>query len=304
MSTRISLEMWRAFIAVAEQGSTVKAAQLLHKSQSAICHSIKKMESILGQELFFVEGRQSVLTALGKQLLPRAQVLQKNALQIETLAMKYQGELGTELSIAVDVLLPPRFVLEVIDRFNAVYPTVSLRIFETSLSGASQLLNNGSVALAIASSLPKDIVLESLFEVELLCVCASDSILAEMDTVTQEELKSSRHIVIRDSGNQDTDSGWLGSHLRLTVTHPSTALNSIIDGLGFGWLPRHLVQPMLDNKILSPVQLAHGQTRSVKFQLGMKPEHSQNQELQTLFEFFCALCSMVTSDPESLLESA
>lgn len=94
MSARISLEMWRAFIAVAEHGSTVKAAEQLHKSQSAISHSINKMATMLGQELFIIEGRQSVLTELGKQLLPKAQELHHNALQIEKLAMKFQGELA------------------------------------------------------------------------------------------------------------------------------------------------------------------------------------------------------------------
>ncbi|GIB54850.1 LysR family transcriptional regulator [Vibrio cholerae] len=292
MSARISLEMWRVFIAVAEHGSTVKAAELLHKSQSAISHSINKMATMLGQELFVIEGRQSVLTELGKQLLPKAQELHHNALQIEKLAMKFQGELAQEISIAVDVLLPARFVLEVIDRFHLVYPHISLRVYETALSGASQLLNDGSVSLAIASALPKGIILESLFEVDMLCVCAGDFELAQRKNITQAELKTFRHIVIRDSGNQDVDSGWIGSHLRLTVTHPSTALSSIIDGIGFGWLPKHLIQPYLNDGRLVLVDLEHGQKRSVKFQLGMRADSLQNSELMTLFEFFNALCTI------------
>lgn len=292
MAARISLEMWRAFIAVAEHGSTVKAAEQLHKSQSAVSHSVNKMAAMLGQELFVLEGRQSVLTELGKQLLPKAQELHQSALQIEKLAMKFQGELAQEISIAVDVLLPARFVLEVIDRFQMLHPNVSLRVYETALSGASQLLHDDRVSLAIASALPKDIILESLFEVPMLCVCASDFELARRASVTQAELKQHRHIVIRDSGNQDVDSGWSGSHLRLTVTHPSTALSSVLDGLGFGWLPQHLVQPGLDDGRLVRVPLQHGQQRSVKFQLGMKPDKLHHRELQALFEFFSALCAM------------
>ena len=55
MSTRITLEMWRAFISVAEKGSSVKAAKTLNKSQSGICHSFKKMSLVskkLSQKLY------------------------------------------------------------------------------------------------------------------------------------------------------------------------------------------------------------------------------------------------------------
>ncbi|MFH4666239.1 LysR family transcriptional regulator [Vibrio cidicii] len=298
MSAKISLEMWRTFIAVAEHGSTVKAAEQLHKSQSAISHSINKLSAMLGKELFVIEGRQSVLTELGKQLLPKVQELHHNALQIEKSAMKFEGELAQEISIAVDVLLPARFVLEVIDRFHLIYPHVSLRVYETALSGASQLLGEGSVSLAIASALPKEMKLEPLFEVPMLCVCAHDFALAQRTSITQAELKAFRHVVIRDSGNQDVDSGWRGSHLRLTVTHPSTALNSILDGVGFGWLPQHLVQPYLNDGRLVRVDLESEQTRSVKFQLGIKPDQCHNRELWTLFEFFSALCAMALSDSD------
>ena len=292
MSTRITLEMWRAFISVAEKGSSVKAAQTLNKSQSAICHSIKKMESILGNALFTIEGRRSVLTELGCSLLPKAQRLQNNALQIEMLARKYQGHLINELNIAVDVLLPHPFICEVIDRFNLVFPNVSLRIYETSLSGASALLSTGTVSLAIASNLPKNIILESLMEVEMLCVCSSESPLATQINVEQEDLKAYRHLIIRDSGNQDLDSGWLGSHNRLTTSSTLMAENCILKNLGFGWLPEHLTRPHLDQGTLVTVDLTKGASRIVRLQMGMNADLAHSAEINTLFELFSALKSV------------
>ena len=89
MSIRVTLEMWKTFISIADEGSTVKAADKLNKSQSAVCHSLKKMESILGHPLFLLEGRKPVLTDLGKSLLPKARYLQNNGIQIEKLAVSY-----------------------------------------------------------------------------------------------------------------------------------------------------------------------------------------------------------------------
>lgn len=289
MSTRITLEMWRAFIAVAEEGSSVKAAKALNKSQSAICHSIKKMESILGHALFTVEGRRSVLTELGSSLLPKAQGLQNNALQIEMLASKYQGHLISEINMAVDVLLPHLFICEVIERFNSVFPHVSLRIYETSLSGASALLSTGTVSLAIASNLPKNVILESLMEIEMVCVCSSESPLATQTDVEQADLKAYRHLIIRDSGNQDFDSGWLGSHHRLTISSTLMAVNCILKNLGFGWLPEHLARPHLDQGTLVTVDLTKGASRTVKMQMAMNADLAHSAELNTLFELFTAL---------------
>jgi len=289
MSTRITLEMWRAFISVAEEGSSVKAAGKLHKSQSAICHSIKKMESILGNALFTIEGRRSVLTELGCSVLPKAQGLQNNAIQIEMLASKYQGHLINEINIAVDVLLPHPFICEVIERFNVVFPNVSLRVYETSLSGASALLSTGTVSLAIASNLPKNVILESLMEIKMVCVCSPESPLSTQTEVQQDDLKAYRHLIIRDSGNQDFDSGWLGSHNRLTVSSTLMAEHSILKNLGFGWLPEHLAQPHLDQGALVTVDLTKGASRTVTMQMGMNADLAHSAEINTLFELFSAL---------------
>ncbi|MCG7500112.1 LysR family transcriptional regulator [Vibrio sp. Of7-15] len=292
MSARVTLEMWKTFIAIAEEGSAMKAAQALNKSQSAVCHSIKKMESLLGNSLFIVEGRKSILTDLGHSLLPRAQSLQSSALQIETLASKYQGHLMTEINIAVDVLLEFDFIHEVLERFNVVFPKVSIRVFETSLSGAGQLLSTGAVSLAIASRLPKETIMEPLVEVELRCVCSPDFPLADEEQIFQPELKRHRQVVIRDSGNQNIDSGWLGSHQRLTVSSLVMALTAIEKGQGFGWLPQHMVEKKIEQGTLVPVDLLKGATRMVRLQLGMSPNLAHIGEVNTLFDLFTSLKSM------------
>ncbi|MEL6116922.1 LysR family transcriptional regulator [Photobacterium sp. SP02] len=301
MSARVTLEMWRAFIAIAEQGSAMKAAQKLNKSQSAVCHSIKKMESLLGHSLFIVEGRKSTLTDLGHSLLPRAQSLHNNATQIEALASKYQGQLMTEINVAVDVLLPFDFIQSVFERFYQAYPTVSIRVFETSLSGAGQLMESGSVSLAIAGRLPKETVLEPLAEIELLCVCAPSFPLATETQVFQPELKRYRQVVIRDSGNQNVDSGWLGSHQRLTVSSLTAAMASVGQGLGFGWLPVHSIKEQLACGDLVPVDLTKGKSRVVRLQLGMSPDQAHVGEVNTLFELFSNLKTMVASPPSPAL---
>ncbi len=48
----ITLEQWRALIAVVEAGGYAQAALSLNKSQSAVTYSVQKIEEMLGVEVF------------------------------------------------------------------------------------------------------------------------------------------------------------------------------------------------------------------------------------------------------------
>ena len=168
---KITLEMWRTFVATAEQGSTIKAAEFLCKSQSAVVHSLKKMESLLNQPLFQVQGRQSQLTLAGEQLLVQARALLARAESLEIKATDSALAQRQEIALALDVLLPPAYWLPRLAQFSAEMPQVSVQIYESALSGAAQLLEQGLVAVAIASQLPHDILSEPLLAVRKHCVC-------------------------------------------------------------------------------------------------------------------------------------
>jgi len=62
----------RAFVAVAELGHLTRAAERLHVSQPALSGQIKALESRLDLKLFEREPSGMVLTAAGRQLLPKA----------------------------------------------------------------------------------------------------------------------------------------------------------------------------------------------------------------------------------------
>ncbi|HBC18648.1 MAG TPA: LysR family transcriptional regulator, partial [Alcanivorax sp.] len=55
-----------------------------------------------------------------------------------------------------------------------------------------------------------------------VAVAAADHPLNQADSLTHEDLRQHRQIVIRDSGSRRIDSGWLGAEQRWTVSHPST----------------------------------------------------------------------------------
>ena len=58
---------------VEQQGSLTAAADVLHVTQSALSHSMKKLEQQLGTAIWLREGRSLRLTQAGQYLLAVAQ---------------------------------------------------------------------------------------------------------------------------------------------------------------------------------------------------------------------------------------
>src|SRR5690606_8938629 len=81
---------------VQHQGSLTAAAGKLCLTQSALSHSIKKLEQQLGTDIWVREGRSLRLTQAGQYLLALAQrVLPQLSLAEERLQQFAQGERGT-----------------------------------------------------------------------------------------------------------------------------------------------------------------------------------------------------------------
>lgn len=276
---KITLEMWRTFVATAEQGSTIKAAEFLCKSQSAVVHSLKKMESLLNQPLFQVQGRQSQLTLAGEQLLVQARALLTRAESLEIKATDSALAQRQEIALAVDVLLPPAYWLPRLAQFSAEMPQVSVQIYESALSGAAQLLEQGLVAVAIASQLPHDILSEPLLAVRKHCVCGLSHPLASAGQLTDSDLKQHCQIVLRDSGSANRDSGWLAAQQRLTLDSAALAQQAVEAGVGFAWLPEYLITGQMQR-----LTLAAGNEREVALHIGLNPEFAHLTAVARLYE--------------------
>ena len=73
---------------------------------------------------------------------------------------------------------------------------------------------------------------------------------------TERDLTQHRQIVIRDSGiRQKVDAGWLGAEQRWTVSHISTSIAALAQGLGFANLPRERISRELEQGVLQQVTL-------------------------------------------------
>src|SRR2546423_10832544 len=68
MSALIDVDQLRTFIAIVETGSFTRAAEVVHKTQSAVSMQMKRLEERLGKAIFAPDGRGSKLTREGGRL--------------------------------------------------------------------------------------------------------------------------------------------------------------------------------------------------------------------------------------------
>lgn len=266
---RSTIEQWRMFKAVAEQGGFQQAAEVIFKSQSTIHHAVHKMEQLLGVTLFQTEGRKTLLTAAGEQLLRRVNYLLAEAERMENVALNLKSGVESSLPIAVDEAFPRDLLYQALVAVSSEYPLIRIELMETILTGANELLSQGKAEIALSPFTLPDNLSEDICQVEFIAVAGpSHPLNLPQRLLTLEELKNCRQIVLRDSAQeQKKDVGWLGSEQRWTVSHVGTSIELLRKNLGFAWLPRTAVQPYLDDGSLLPLQLPRGSSRSSTFYL-------------------------------------
>src|SRR5258708_27306807 len=92
MSALIDVDQLRTFIAIVETGSFTKAAEVVHKTQSAVSMQMKRLEERLGKPIFAPDRRAPKLTEDGERLLDYARRIIK--LNLEALAAFNHKELS------------------------------------------------------------------------------------------------------------------------------------------------------------------------------------------------------------------
>lgn len=265
---RTTLEQWRMLQAVVDHGGYVQAGQRLHRSPSSINHAIAKLQQQLGVTLLEVRGRKAELTRAGEVLLRRSRQLTDDAQQLEALADNLGLGWEPELKLAVEPLFPRPLLYQALQRFFPQSRGSRLVVKETIITGTTEAIHEGSVDIAISGPLPKGVLGEPLGSVEMLPVVHPAHPLAAAESVSSSELSRELQLVIRDSGRNPVENqGWLRAEQRWTLESFEAAIELLLTGIGFCWLPRHLVQPLLRRGALQQLPVREGTTRTIPLHL-------------------------------------
>ena len=283
---RVTLEQWRTLQAVVDHGGFAQAAEAMHRSQSSVSYTVARMQEQLGAPLLRIDGRKAVLTEAGEVLLRRSRQLVKQASQLEELAHHMEQGWEAEVRLVVDAAYPTANIVRALAAFMPQSRGCRVRLREEVLSGVEEVLHEGSADLAISAlSITGYLPLE-LGEVEFIAVAHPEHALHRMQReLTFQDLEGQMQVVIRDSGRvQPRDAGWLGAEQRWTVGSLHTARTFVASGMGFAWLPRHVIARELEEGLLKPLPMEQGGTRLPRFYLYSNKDKVLGPATQILIE--------------------
>lgn len=281
---RVTLDQWRTLQAVVDHGGFAQAAEALHRSQSSISYTVARMQEQLGVPLLRIDGRKAVLTEAGSLLLRRSRQLVKQASQLEELAHHMEQGWEAEVRLVVDAAYPTGQVVRALSAFMPQSRGCRVLLREEVLSGVEEALVEGEADLAISGLILPGQLGTDLANVAFIAVAHPEHALHQLQReLTFHDLETQLQIVIRDSGRRlQRDVGWLGAEQRWTVGSLATAATFVSRGLGFAWLPEHLITRELAEGSLKPLPLATGARREMRFFLYPNKERQMGPATQIL----------------------
>ncbi|MFN2138691.1 MAG: LysR substrate-binding domain-containing protein [Candidatus Promineifilaceae bacterium] len=148
----IDLIRLRAFVFAAESLSFSEAARLLHVTQPTISHHIKMLEKTLGVELFARSGHMLKLTEAGRLLLPFANQLIHQAIEVQELMASLQEDIVGHLRIACSTTAGKYILPQLAARFSRRFPGINVTILACRPLHVMPQLLEGEANLAVVSS--------------------------------------------------------------------------------------------------------------------------------------------------------
>lgn len=265
----ITLEQWRALIAVVDAGGYLQAAEVLNKSQSAITYAVQKIEALLGVQAFEIVGRKAVLTPTGQMLYRRARALVEEAGGLERAARTLSAGWEAEICLAVEILFPTSLLFLSLDRFSRESPMTRIEVLESVIGGTSEALIQRRADLAITPMIPPGFLGDPLRPLRLIAVAHPEHSLHQLDRpLTLQDLRRHRHLVVRDTGaTRDRKTGTVEAEQRWTVSHMASSVEAACMGLGFAWFPEDRIRAELAGGRLKPLPLRESGERWVQLYL-------------------------------------
>lgn len=157
----------RYFVSIAETGSFTKSALQNNIAQSALSRRVRDIETELGVQLFYRNGRGVLLTEVGETFLTRARGILADVEGLRQEMGRTAGVLEGTVTLAVPPSVGLILLAPLLAQIRADHPHIRMRVLEGFSGHVADWLANGKVDLAVLYKTRSSALLDSehlLFE--------------------------------------------------------------------------------------------------------------------------------------------
>jgi len=149
MIPNLDVDLMKTFLAIADTGSFTRAADEVHKTQSAVSMQMKRLEDLLGRPLFARDGRASRFTADGERLIEYARRMV--AINDEAVSAFTRPELTGTVRFGTPDDYADRFLPEILARFSRTHPQITVDVDCLNSTVLVERARRGEIDLAIVT---------------------------------------------------------------------------------------------------------------------------------------------------------
>jgi len=248
MIANLDVDLLKTFIAIARTGSFTKAANEVHKTQSAVSMQMKRLEDILERPLFQRQGRSNVLTADGERLLDFAHRMAK--LNDEAINTFRQPDLTGLIRFGTPEDYAEKLLPEMLARFARSHPMVQVDVECLGSTKLSEEITHKRLDLAIITSCG-DVRPEAIIRrEELVWVTAKNHHAHEQKTVPLA--LSNANCSWRQIALDAMEESGRDHRVAYVSANSSAVASMVLSGMAIAAIPRFIMHK--DMRVLTTVE--------------------------------------------------
>ena len=245
----MTLLSYQVFMAVVEQESFQKAAQVLQLTPSAISHAVAGMESELGFPLFIRSKQGVYLTNYGKELFPYIKNVLNSDEYLHQAVAQFNGLQKGVVRVGVFNSACVEWMPSLLKGFEEEYPNVQLDIYQGTYKDVYQWLKDGVVDLGfLSASSVGELSHDMIYKDRIVCVVPKGFQTENKGYITIEELKNQHFVTQREGCDADVNNvmakyglpGGGGSY----IMDDMSAISLVMGGYGVCLVPELVMRKM------------------------------------------------------------
>ncbi|RUO80048.1 LysR family transcriptional regulator [Idiomarina tyrosinivorans] len=250
----------KMFAAVAELGSLQRAAESLHRTQSATSMALKKLEQEAGFALFERGAYRLMLTERGSHYLRQAQEVIRQHQRLASLSEQLRFGAEPSITLCYDHTCDAQLWLPHVRKIQQQFPATEVRIEGESQLRALQRIAEGSADLAISPWMP---LFRQYGDFETLTISPFSLVVALTPQLYREYDKPSTRQQLLELPMLVPQNLAIGIDLdtilklpnqrRIRVNDIASQKELLLAGMGWGVIPRPLIADALDEGVLEEI---------------------------------------------------
>ncbi|AUI84944.1 LysR family transcriptional regulator [Vibrio azureus] len=253
MFSKSSLEMLDT---VARLGSFTAAAEVLHKVPSAISYGVRQVEQELGVVLFHRLPRKVELTSAGELFIAEARLLLRQMAEVKAQTQRVANGWQSTLKITLDNVVKLDKLKPLIEDFYREFEFAELQINMEVFNGCWEAIaqQRADIVIGATAAIPVsgDFEIKEMGVLDWAFVMSPNHPCVHQQVLNEAFVSQFPAICLDDTSNvlPKRYTGYYPKQRRLLLPNWFSAIECLKNGVGVGYMPRHIAMPLIHQGVL------------------------------------------------------